>query len=302
MYDVLVIGGGPAGVTAAIYAKRAGLSVAVFEKMFIGGQIGITSELENYPGFGKPISGADFALELLNQLEYFNIEVMYEEVTSVSFECGTKVVNCGASSYEGKAAIIATGAYVRKLGIDTEERFVGRGVSYCATCDGNFFKDKKVAVIGGGNTAVEEALYLSNIAKEVYIIHRRDEFRASNHLVSRMEKKNNIKPILNSVVKEIKGEDFMDKVILISEEKETTLEIDGLFVAIGRIPDTKIFLNDMLNERGYITTGNDMKVGGYCGVFACGDVREKRLRQVVTAVNDGAIAANGAIEFIQEME
>lgn len=301
MYDIIIMGGGPAGVAAGIYAKRAGMNAVIFEKMFIGGQIAITSELENYPGFGDPVTGADFALALFTQCNNIGVPIINEEITSVNLQDDIKKVTTEKGEYEAKAVIIATGASVRKLGLPEEDRYVGRGVSYCATCDGSFYKDKVVALQGGGNTAVTEAIYLSSIAKKVYVIHRRDTFRASSVLIDKMNSKENIEVIINSSVAKIIGDDKVSAVDIknnITEEIKQ-LDIDGLFVAIGRIPDTRFMDYEFMDERGYIKTDSDLNVG-IKGVYAAGDVVVKKLRQVVTAVADGAVAATSAIEYVEQ--
>lgn len=301
MYDIIIMGGGPAGVAAGIYAKRAGMNAVIFEKMFIGGQIAITSELENYPGFGDPVTGADFALALFTQCNNIGVPIINEEITSVNLQDDIKKVTTEKGEYEAKAVIIATGASVRKLGLPEEDRYVGRGVSYCATCDGSFYKDKVVALQGGGNTAVTEAIYLSSIAKKVYVIHRRDTFRASSVLIDKMNSKENIEIIINSSVAKIIGDDRVSAVDIknnITEEIKR-LDIDGLFVAIGRIPDTRFMDYEFMDERGYIKTDSDLNVG-IKGVYAAGDVVVKKLRQVVTAVADGAVAATSAIEYVEQ--
>lgn len=301
MYDIIIMGGGPAGVAAGIYAKRAGMNAVIFEKMFIGGQIAITSELENYPGFGDPVTGADFALALFTQCNNIGVPIINEEITSVNLQDDIKKVTTEKGEYEAKAVIIATGASVRKLGLPEEDRYVGRGVSYCATCDGSFYKDKVVALQGGGNTAVTEAIYLSSIAKKVYVIHRRDTFRASSVLIDKMNSKENIEIIINSSVAKIIGDDKVSAVDIknnITEEIKQ-LDIDGLFVAIGRIPDTRFMDYEFMDERGYIKTDSDLNVG-IKGVYAAGDVVVKKLRQVVTAVADGAVAATSAIEYVEQ--
>lgn len=303
MYDVMIIGGGPAGVTAGIYAKRAGLSPVIFEKMFVGGQISMTSELENYPGFGNPISGADFALQLMEQCQNIGVPIINEEVTSAVLEGDVKKLETAKREYEGKTLIIATGAVARKLGLPEEDRYMGRGVSYCATCDGSLYKDKTVAIIGGGNTAVTEAIYLAGLAKKVYVIHRRDSFRAASELVDVMKEKKNIELLLNSIPVKLTGESGLEAIDVqdnITEEIKR-IPVDGVFVAIGRIPDTRFLEGDFMDDRGYIKAGSDMETG-IDGVFAAGDVNVKKLRQVATAVADGAIAATTAIEYIQSKE
>ena len=293
MYDIIIVGAGPAGLTAAIYALRANKKVLIFEAKACGGQILNASVVENYPGIIS-ISGFDYSKSLVEQVKKLGGEIKFETVIKVEKD---KKVYTEEGNYQAKAVIIATGASNRKLNIENEEDFVGKGVSYCASCDGNFFKGKDVAVVGGGNTALEDAIYLSNIAKKVYIIHRRDTFRGERKLVKDVQSKDNIEIILNSNVIKINGEKKLDSIdIKDNEEKVSNLKIDGCFIAVGQSPRNDIFANIVdLNDYGYIETIDDVhtKVDG---IYVAGDTRVKLLRQLVTATSDGAIAATIAIK------
>jgi len=292
MYDVAIIGGGPAGITAAIYAARAGLKTIIFEEKFFGGQIINSHKLDNYPA-AYGVSGYEFANMLLNQLKEFDVDIKNSGVKECDFTGEIKVIKTRKEEFEAKAIIVATGASPRKLGIENEERFTGLGVSYCATCDGAFYKDKTVAVVGGGNTALDDAIYLASFVKKVYIIHRRDEFRADEVTVEKVKNNSKIELKLNETVKELKGEDKLSSVKLESGEE---LEIDGLFVAIGNQPQTNLVKGQLeLSDNGFIITDNNLKTN-IEGVYGAGDVIVKKLRQVVTAVNDGALAVAGILE------
>lgn len=292
MYDVAIIGGGPAGITAAIYAARAGLKTIIFEEKFFGGQIINSHKLDNYPA-AYGVSGYEFANMLLNQLKEFDVDIKNSGVKGCDFTGEIKVIKTRKEEFEAKAVIVATGASPRKLGIENEERFTGLGVSYCATCDGAFYKDKTVAVVGGGNTALDDAIYLASFVKKVYIIHRRDEFRADEVTVEKVKNNSKIELKLNETVKELKGKDKLSSVKLESGEE---LEIDGLFVAIGNQPQTNLVKGQLeLSDNGFIITDNNLKTN-IEGVYGAGDVIVKKLRQVVTAVNDGALAVAGILE------
>lgn len=295
MYDVIIIGAGPAGLTAAIYLKRSNKNVLVLEATNYGGQIVNTRDIENYPGYSH-ISGFDLATNLYNQVRELGAIIKFEEVKEV-VNGKTKTVRTDNGSYEAKALIIATGRKVRKLGI--EDEFIGKGVSYCAMCDGTFYKDKVVAIVGGGNSALDDALYLADLAKKVYLIHRRDVFTADTKTIELLKKKNNIKYVLNSNITKIKGDNHLESIEVVSKDKIKEFNIDGLFIAIGGIPNTEIF-NDIvnLNNDGYIK-GNNCHTNKR-GIFAAGDVREKEVRQLVTATNDGAIAATEAIKYLNK--
>jgi len=293
LYDIIVIGAGPAGLTAALYGLRANKKVLVLESKSYGGQIINANKIENYPGIPK-VSGIEYATILFNQIIELGVEIKYEKVISVDKD---KNVYTNNNTYQGKAVIIATGLEQRKLNIDKEEEFIGRGVSYCATCDGNFYKNKVVAVIGGGNTALCDALYLSDIAEKVYLIHRREVFRGDNKYLKEINNKKNIKIILNSNVVNINGEDFVESILVLDKNKITKcIEVDGIFIAVGQIPNNEIFKDIIeLNEFGYIISEDGVHTN-IPKIYVAGDTREKELRQLVTAVNDGAISATIAIE------
>jgi len=298
MLDLIIIGAGPAGLTSAIYAKRAGLSVKVFEELSPGGQAAVTPEIENYPGIQR-ISGSDFAISLFEQATALGAEVEFERVLKIeNSESGKKVITEGGE-YFSKAVIIANGAKRRKLEIPGEDELSGRGVSYCATCDGAFFKGMTVAVIGGGNTALEDALYLANICEKVYLVHRRDELRGSKSLQESLFKNNKIEILYSYVPTVIKGEGKVSSVNLKSTkgEADKELSVSGVFVAIGLEPDNERFSGVVELENGYIKAGEDCRTSAE-GIFAAGDTRTKALRQIVTATSDGAIAATGAAEYI----
>lgn len=296
-YDLVIIGGGPAGLSAAIYATRGGLNTAVIEKQAPGGQIVLTSEIENYPGVDKE-SGFELAMKMMNQAEGFGAQFIFDRVLDVDPK--NKKVKLAADEISYGALIIATGAYPRKLNLEAEARLTGKGVSYCATCDGAFFKGKKVAVNGGGNTAVEDALYLKNFASEVYLIHRRDALRAEKALADAILK-SGVKIIWDSVVENINGGDSVESLTLknVKTGALSSLEVDGLFVAVGQVPETESFKWLELDAQGYVITKEDMSTA-FEGVFVAGDLRQKPLRQVITAASDGAIAANSAIKYLTE--
>lgn len=299
MTDVIILGGGPSGLTAALYSLRSGLSVTLIEKGAPGGQLLNTESIENYPGFPEGIKGMELATNFFTQIGSFpNLNYVTGEVTAVKEISGGVSVTTSEEIYEGKTLIISTGGSPRFLGIPGEMEFVGKGVSYCAVCDGFFFKDKTVAVVGGGNTAVEDALYLSGIAKEVHLIHRRDSFRASPLLVSKLREKENIYLNLSDTPVEILGDTRVTGVRLAVD----TLTIDGIFVAIGQKMNTG-FLNDLvkLDGNGAICVNERMQTS-IPGIYACGDVVSKPLRQVSTAVGDGAIAGQEVYHFLERGE
>lgn len=291
-FDVIIIGLGPAGASAAIYSARAGLSVAVFEGNAPGGQVILTEKIENYPGIAS-VEGWKLATEMQSQVEKCGAKIIYESVNEIDLE--QKFVKTTKNSYECNAMIIAGGAKARKLGLDGEDKLVGRGISYCAVCDGGFYKDKTVAVIGGGETAVGDAIYLSRICKKIYLIHRRDELRASKSKQDALAKCQNVGLLLNSTVKELIFDDRISGIVLNSGQK---IEVDGIFVAIGTQPDTSLYSCLTLKD-GYIVTDDSMQTS-VSGVFAAGDIRSKNVRQIVTAVSDGAIAAISAAEFLEK--
>lgn len=301
IYDTVIIGGGPSGYSAALYASRAGLDTLVIEKMSAGGQMMLTDIIENYPGFKDGIDGFTLSENMRIQAEKYGAETVYDEISSCELS-GTVKKLCGFSEeYLAKTVIIAAGASPRKLGLDKEEKLTGRGVHYCAHCDGRFYKDKTVAVIGGGNSAVADALYLSKLAKKVYLIHRRDTLRATKIYLQPLSQASNIEIIYDSVAEDIIGENRIDglKIRNVKDSKARDIDCDGIFISIGRKPETD-FLGDEigLDDSGYIIAGEDTKTN-LSGVFAAGDVRTKRLRQVVTAVADGAVSAELAMEYIE---
>lgn len=294
MYDIIIVGAGPAGLTAAIYALRAKKKVLIFEAKCYGGQITNAPIVENYPGF-KSVSGVDLATDMYNQVINFGGEVKFETVIRLD---SNKVIT-KKDEYEAKAIILATGADKRKLNLPREEEFSGKGVSYCATCDGNFFKNKVVAVVGGGNAALEDSIYLSNLASKVYLIHRRDSFRADQY-IKEIEGKENIEILYNSEVKSLNGETKLESIDIINTDEEiTNLKIDGLFIAVGQEPKNQIFADTIeLDNNGYIKTEDGVHTSKP-KIYVAGDARAKLLRQLVTATSDGAIAATIAIK---EME
>ena len=299
MKDIIIIGAGPGGLTAAIYAKRAGCDVAIFEFLSPGGQVMTTPDIENYPGFVG--TGFDLAMKFYEQVSALNVEFQFENVTSIAKENeGFKLTCESGNVFEAKSVIIASGASRRKLEIKGENEFTGRGVSYCATCDGNFFKDKTAVVVGGGNTAVEDAIYLSKLCEKVYLVHRRDEFRASKVLTERLAGCENIELVLNTVPVEIKGTDKVETLVVNNKITGEMSEIttDAVFVAVGTIPQTSFVPAEVeLDKGGYIVTDNKCRTN-VDGLFAVGDVRNTPLKQVITAAADGAVAATYASEYI----
>lgn len=299
MYDVIIIGGGPAGLTAAIYARRANLKTLVLEATACGGQIIITPDIENYPA-AMHISGLDFASRLESQANELGAEIKFEEVTGINDRGTEKDVQTDSNTYTGKTVIIATGTNARKLGLPGEEELVGHGVSYCATCDGTFYRGRAVAVNGGGNTALEDALFLSNIAEKVYLIHRRDQFRGDAEVVEKIKAKENIVLLLNSQVTKLNYDNKLNSIEVTDKDgNKQNLEIGCLFIAIGRIPATKAFQNKItMHEDGFIE-------GEYChtnipGIFVAGDCRNKEVRQLVTATSDGAVAVHEVLKLLNK--
>ena len=298
--DVAIIGAGPAGITAAIYALRAGAKVTIFEKNIYGGQTAIIDSLENYPGFSK-ISGADFANALYNQVVSLGAEFVFSEVKSVDFKEEEKCIStAGDGDFYAKSVVIANGLKRRLLGCKGEEKFAGRGVSYCATCDGAFFKSKNVIVVGGGNTALEDALYLSNICKEVTLIVRKNYFRGEEFLVNAVNNTENINVMFESNITEICGEKFVTSVVVNTQDEIKHMKIDGVFIAIGYEPDNSIYENQIeLNESRYFIADETCKTK-VPGVYVAGDCRIKPLRQIATAIADGAVAGNSCAAFVRQ--
>ena len=295
MYDIIIVGAGPAGLTSALYARRAGKKVLVLEAKTYGGQIINTSSIENYPALPN-ISGFDFATNLYNQVKALDAEIKFETVIRIEED---KAVVTNKDKYQAKSIILATGAENRKLNLDKEAELVGKGVSYCATCDGNFYKDKIVAVNGGGNTALEDAIYLSNLAKKVYLIHRRDEFRGEQKYLEELKKKDNVEFILNANVIKLNGEDRLESIDIKQNDEVKTIDIDGLFIAVGQEPKNEIFANLINLNNGYIDSIDGVHTN-VDGIYVAGDTRVKELRQLTTAVSDGAIAATTAIKEMED--
>ena len=293
MYDIIIVGAGPAGLTAALYASRANKNVLVFEGKAYGGQILNASVVENYPGVGNT-SGFEIATAMYNQVKERGVEIKYETVLNVTPELEVQTSN---GTYKAKAIILATGAQNRKLNLPNEVELIGKGVSYCATCDGNFYKGKDVAVIGGGNTALEDALYLSNICNKVYLVHRRDSFRGEDKYIKEIEEKDNIEVIYNSKVQSINGSDYLESITIIDNDSNTRdISISGLFIAVGQEPKNEMFANVVeLDEKGYIKTIDDVHTSTE-HIYVAGDCRNKDLKQLTTAVSDGSIAATVAIK------
>ncbi len=296
MYDLIIVGAGPSGLTAAMYALRANKKVLVLEAKAYGGQIVNASRIENYPGI-KEISGFDYANNLYEQVRDLGCEFKYERVIEITPDLH---VTTSKNTYCGKSVIIATGAEHKKLDIAREDDYIGRGISYCATCDGNFYKNKTVAVVGGGNTALIDAIYLSNIVAKLYLIHRRDTFRGEEKYVNELKKKENVEFVLNSVIDKINGEEFLTSIdIKDNDDKIRNVLIDGLFIAVGQKPQNEIFKNVVdLDENGYIISDDGVHTKTQ-HIYVAGDTRVKNLRQLTTAVSDGSQAATIAIN---EME
>ena len=302
MYDIIVIGAGPAGMTAAIYARRAARSVLVLEAVSYGGQIINTPDIENYP-VEAHISGFDFSTRVYEQAKGLGAEFAFEKAVEIRDEGSIKTVITPKNAYQAKAVILATGSQNRKLGLEDEDRLVGRGVSYCATCDGNFYRNKVVAVVGGGNTALEDALYLADLAKQVYIIHRRDSFRGEETSVARLQERDNVEFVYNANVTRLVAEKRL-KAIEVTDKLTggvRTIEVNGLFIAVGRVPENQNFASLVqLDEAGYVQAGEDCHTATP-GVFVAGDNRAKALRQLVTATADGAMAATEAVKYINSL-
>lgn len=303
MIDIAVIGAGPAGLSAAIYGRRSGLNVVCFESNVHGGQIINTPEVENYPAMGK-ISGVEYAMGIYEQAIGFGATVEYKAVTDVDFSHDIKIIKCGDEEYQAKSVIIATGVVRRKLEIPGEDKFLGAGVSYCATCDGSFFKDQTAVVIGGGNTALEDAVYLAGICRKVYLVVRRDVFRGANHEVDKVLKNPKIEILFDTIPLAIEGVSKVErlKVKNVKTGEEKDLFTSAVFVAVGLIPQ-----NDMFKDKVDLADGGYIKADESCmtnvpGVFVAGDTRTKSLRQLVTAASDGAVAATAAANYLADFE
>lgn len=310
VYDVLIIGAGPAGLAAGLYAGRAKLNTIILEKEKAGGQIVTTHDVENYPGSVEETTGPNLIARMVDQAKHFGVDMVFDSVESVDFDAQPKVIKTKKGEYQAKTVIIATGASPRKLGAPGEKELTGKGVSYCATCDGAFFEDLPIYVIGGGDTAVEEAIYLTRFGRKVYVVHRRDELRAAKSIQEKAFKNEKMEILWNKVVKEVSGDGLLERMVLqdtvTGEETEILADEDdgtfGLFVLVGYIPATDIFKDSIeLDASGYIIGDNEMRTNKE-GVFVAGDVRQKTLRQVVTATSDGAIAAISCEKYIESLE
>lgn len=301
MFDIIIIGGGPAGLTAATYGLRANKKVLVIEKENFGGQIVQSKSVENYPGF-KEISGMDLGSSMYEQAKNLGMEEVFGEASKITLEDKTFTVSVDKKEYQSKTVIVATGSMHRHLNISREEDYIGAGISYCATCDGAFFKDKIVGVIGGGNTAIADGLYLANLCQKVYMVHRRDSYRAEESKLDLLKQKENVIFIENKVVSALHGDEELTSVTLKDtiNNEESNLSLDGLFIAIGQVPNTEIIEN-------YVSLAKDCsaQVGIDCktnipGLFVAGDVRDKEIRQLTTAVADGTVSAMMAIDYLED--
>lgn len=306
IYDVIIIGAGPAGLSAALYAGRSKLDTLLLEKSKAGGQIATTHDVENYPGAIEDTTGPRLVARMVEQAKNFGVDIVYDDVKEVTLEGDVKEIVGHKAAYKGKTVIVATGAEPRKLGFPGEAELTGKGISYCATCDAAFFEDLPVYVIGGGDTAVEEGLYITKFARKVYVVHRRDELRAVKSIQERAFANDKMEILWNSVVKEVTGDGLVERMVLkdtvTGEETEILADEDdgtfGIFVLVGYLPETDIFKGQLeLDSAGYIPTNDNMETN-IAGVYAAGDVRVKALRQVVTATGDGAIAATQAEKYI----
>ena len=300
IYDMIIVGGGPGGYTAALYAARAGLAVMLIERLSAGGQMNLTGQIDNYPGFPEGVDGFQLSYNMQQQAERFGAKTKYAEVLKLELEGELKSVQTNEGIYKGKTVVISTGANPRQLGVERENEMIGRGVGYCAHCDGMFYRGKSVVVVGGGNSAVAEALYLSRIAKEVILVHRRDTLRATQIYHKPLQEASNIRFVWNSEVVELLGEDVLSgvKVKNLKNGEVEQLDVQGLFVSIGRKPATDLVKEQLtLDDAGYIMAGEKTETN-LPGVYAVGDVRVKELRQIVTAVADGAMAAHMAEQYL----
>lgn len=302
IYDTVIIGGGPAGYTAALYASRAGLDTVLIERLSAGGQMALTGDIDNYPGFDEGIDGFTLGEKMRKGAERFGAKTVYASVASVDFSGKIKKAMTSSETFLGKTVVIATGADPRKLGISKEQELTGRGVHYCSHCDGRFYKDKTVMVVGGGNSAAADALYLSRLARKVFVVHRRDTLRADRISGEPLMKAENVEFLWNSTVSGIIAKDSVTgaRITNVNTKDTAEIECDGIFVSIGRIPATG-FLDSAiaLDKTGYIIAGENTKTN-VDGVFAAGDVRTKALRQIVTAVADGASAVHFAEEYLAD--
>ena len=300
VYDMIIVGGGPGGYTAALYAARAGLDVLIIERLSAGGQMNLTGIIDNYPGFPEGIEGFMLSMNMQQQAERFGAKTKYAEVLKLELAGNVKSVQTNEGEYRAKTVVISTGANPRELGVPGERELIGKGVAYCAHCDGGFYRGKSVAVVGGGNSAAAEALYLSRIAKEVILIHRRDSLRATQIYHKPLMEAPNIRFLWDSEIVELQAEDVLQGVRVRNRKsgEEEVVNVQGLFVSIGRKPATELVKDQLtLDSAGYIMAGEDTRTS-IPGVYAVGDVRVKELRQIVTAVADGAIAAHMAEGYL----
>lgn len=302
LYDIIIIGGGPAGLTAAIYASRARLSTLLIEKAGCGGQMAITDNLENYPGFNGGVNGFELSMKLEAQAKEFGAKIIFEEVIALETGGALKYAVTDNNKYGAKSIIIAAGANAKKLNIPGEEKFIGNGISFCATCDAPFFKEKDVLVVGGGDSALQEALYLAKFAKNVTLIHRRNKFRAVKILQERLQTYPNISVLLSNIAEEVIGDMSVEAVRLKNIETGQTrmLKVQGVFVFVGWVPNTGFISDISTDESGYVLADENMKTSAE-GVFACGDIRKKSLKQVITAAADGAQAAISAQHYLENL-
>lgn len=303
LYDIGIIGGGTAGMTAAIYGQRAGKQTIILEGTTFGGQITASPNVENYPGIAS-VSGSEFSMNLMDQAVKLGAQTVMEQVTGIREEKEHKVIETAEKEYACRSIILATGVTHRHLEVPGEKRLTGAGVSYCATCDGMFFRGREVAVVGGGSTALQDAEFLSNYCSKVYLIHRRDEFRGEEQIVKRLKEKENVEFILNSIVKEIRGEQMVEGLLLQDKltGEESELSVSGVFIAVGQIPKNEAFEKTVqLDGSGFIIAGEDCETSKP-GIFAAGDCRTKEVRQLTTAAADGAVAAIAACKYIANEE
>ena len=302
IYDMIIVGGGPGGYTAALYAARAGLDVLIIERLSAGGQMNLTGQIDNYPGFPEGVDGFQLSYNMQQQAERFGAKTKYAEVLELQLEGEVKVIRTNEGSYQAKTVVISTGANPRQLEVARENEMIGRGVGYCAHCDGGFYRGKTVVVAGGGNSAAAEALYLSRIAKEVILVHRRDSLRATQIYHKPLQEASNIRFLWDSEIVELLGEDVLSGIKVRNRKSGEVQEVaaQGLFVSIGRKPATDLVKDQLtLDGAGYIMAGENTKTS-IPGVYAVGDVRTKELRQIVTAVADGAMAAHMAESYLSE--
>lgn len=300
IYDVVIIGGGPGGYTAALYAARANLTVLLLEKLTPGGQMGTTDVIDNYPGFPEGINGFELAMQMKQGAERFGVETKLSEVLSVDLKGAVKQIRTADGTYQAKTVVLASGAHPRELGLAGERELRGRGVSYCATCDGMFYRGKTVVVVGGGNTAAADVLYLSKLCKKVYLVHRRDTLRASKVYLDPLQKAENVEFVWDSEVQEILQDGKVQGVLVRNKKsgEKTEFSCDGLFVAVGYLPNTGLFRGQVeTDEAGYVLADETTRTS-LPGVYAVGDLRRKPLRQVVTAAADGAVAAHFIEEYL----